>query len=84
MYQLNMPRVVENASLAMFADDSKCYKVIYQESDFVNLQRDLDALSTWSVSNELFFQPTKCVNCVFLENAIVRHATIRLMALVWR
>ena len=33
MYQLNMPRVVENASLAMFADDSKCYKVIYQESD---------------------------------------------------
>ena len=57
-----MPRVVKNASLAMFADDSKCYKVIYQESDFVNLQRDLDALSTWSVSNELFFQPTKCVN----------------------
>ena len=55
----DMPRVVENASLAMFADDSKCYKVIYQESDFVNLQRDLDALSTWSVSNELFFQPTK-------------------------
>ena len=42
----DMPRVVKNASLAMFADDSKCYKVIYQESDFVNLQRDLDALST--------------------------------------
>ena len=58
----DMPRVVENASLAMFADDSKCYKVIYQESDFENSQRDLDALSTWSVSNELFFQPTKCVN----------------------
>ena len=58
----DMPRVVENASLAMFADDSKCYKVINQESDFVKLQRDLDALSTWSVSNELFFQPTKCVN----------------------
>ena len=58
----DMPQVIENASLAMFADDSKCYKVIYQESDFVNLQRDLDALSSWSVSNELFFQPTKCVN----------------------
>ena len=51
----DMPQVVENASLAMFADDSKCFKVIYQESDFVNLQCDLDALSTWSVSNELFF-----------------------------
>ena len=57
-----MPWVVENASLAMSADDSKCYNVINQESDNVNLQRDLDALSTWSVSNELFFQPTKCVN----------------------
>ena len=58
----DMPWVAENASLAMFADDSKCYKVNYQESDFVSLQRDLDALSTWSVSNELFFQPIKCVN----------------------
>ena len=28
----------------------------------MNLQRDLDALFTWSVSNELFSQPTKCVN----------------------
>ena len=51
----DMPQVVENASLAMFADDCKCFKVIYQECDLVNLQRDLDALSTWSVSNELFF-----------------------------
>ena len=58
----DMPRVVENAKLAMFADDSKCFKAIYQESDFVNLQRDLDALFTWSVSNEIFSQPTKCVN----------------------
>ena len=57
-----MPRVAQNASLAMFADDSKCYKVINQEFDIVNLQRDLYALSTWSVSNELFFQSTKCVN----------------------
>ena len=32
----DMPRVVENAKLAMFADDSKCFKVIYQESDGVS------------------------------------------------
>ena len=65
----------------MFADDSKCYKAIYQESDFVNLQRDLDALSTWSISNELSFQPTNCINlrisrkrnsppCTYLLNGI--------------
>ena len=62
LFDNDMPRVVENASLAMFADDSKCYKVINQDSDIVSLPRDLDALSTWSVSNELFFQPTKCIN----------------------
>ena len=45
----------------MFPDDFKCYKVINQESNFVNFQRDLVTLYTWSVSNELFFQPTKCV-----------------------
>ena len=45
----DMPRVLKNALLAMFADDSKCYKIINQESDFVNLQHDLDVLSTWSV-----------------------------------
>ena len=74
-----MVQVLENAKLAMFADDSKCYKFINQESDFVNLQRDLDALYTWSVSNELFFQlsPLNALICVFLENAIVRHAPIR-------
>ena len=51
----------------------------------MNLQRDLDALSTWSVSNELFFSSLlNALICVFLENAIVHHATIRLMALAWR
>ena len=81
-----MPRVVENAKLAMFADDSKCFKVIYQESDFVNLQRDLDALFTWSVILVMSFSLSllNALICVFLENAIVRHATIPLMALAWR
>lgn len=37
-------------------------KVNNKESDLVNLQHDLDPLSAWSVSNDLCFQPTKCVN----------------------
>ena len=40
----DMPNIVSCARIAMFADDSKCYKIIEQESDFVNLQQDLDAL----------------------------------------
>ena len=46
----------------MFADDSKCYKIIAQESDFDNFQQDLYALLAWSLCNELYFQPAKCKN----------------------
>ena len=58
----DMPNVVSSARIAMFADDSKCYKIIEQASDFVNLQQDLDALLDWSLSNEIYFQPAKCKN----------------------
>ena len=58
----DMPNVVTSATLAMFADDSKCYKVTNHHSDYLHLQQDLDALSNWSLQNELFFQPTKCSN----------------------
>ena len=58
----DMPNVVTSATMAMFADDSKCYKVTNHHSDYLHLQQDLDALSNWSLRNELFFQPTKCSN----------------------
>ena len=45
----NMPDTVSSARIAMFDDDSKCYKIIGQESDIVNLQQDLDALFAWSL-----------------------------------
>ena len=58
----DMPNVVTSATLAMFADNSKCYKVTNHYPDYLHLQQDLDALSNWSLRNELFFQPTKCSN----------------------
>ena len=58
----DMPNAVSSARIAMFADDSKCYKIIGQESDVVNLQQDLDALFAWSLLNEMHFQPAKCKN----------------------
>ena len=58
----NMPNVINSATLAMFADDSKCYTIINNDADFSKLQQDLFSLTTWSFSNELYFQPTKCSN----------------------
>ena len=46
----------------MFADDSNRYRIINNDADFSNLQQDLFSLTTWSLSNELYFQPTKCSN----------------------
>ena len=55
----DMPNVINSATLAIFADDSKCYRIINNDGDFSNLQQDLFSLTTWSLSNELYFQPTK-------------------------
>jgi len=66
-----MPNVVTSATLAMFADVSKCYKVTNHHSDCLQLQQDLDALSNWSLRNELFFSLLSAVTCAFLGNALV-------------
>ena len=55
-----MPNVINSATLAMFADDSKCYRITNNDADFSKLQQDLFSLTTWSLSNELYFQPSKC------------------------
>ena len=33
------PNVINSATLAMFADDSKCYKIINNDADFRNCSR---------------------------------------------
>ena len=53
------PRACINA---MFADDSKCFKAIRSFSDCSAVQTDLSALNSWSVENEIYFQPSKCHN----------------------
>ena len=54
MFVNDMPDVLKSSSLAMYADDSKCYKTIKTMTSKL--------LCVWSASNELYFQPTKCHN----------------------
>ena len=58
----DIPNAVSSARIAMFADDSKCYKIMEQASDFLNLQQDLDALLDWFLRNDIYFQSAKCKN----------------------
>ena len=69
----DMPNVINSATLAMFADDSKCYRIINNDADFSKLQQDLVTLKIWSLSNELHFQPTKCSNLHISRKRISPH-----------
>ena len=57
-----MPNVTTGSTLAMFPDDSKCYKCIESIGDFDITQGDLDNLLYWSLANEMNFQPSKYEN----------------------
>ena len=62
IYVNDLPDVIQNSNLAMFADDSKCFKSVNSVEDSTDLQIDLDNLCDWATLNELDFQPKKCVN----------------------
>ena len=60
LYVNDLPEVAENSDIAMFADDSKCFKSITSVHDCFDLQSDLNKICCWSRENELDFQPKKC------------------------
>jgi len=59
IYMNDMPAMV-NSFLFMFADDTKMFREIKDETDNVQLQSDLDSLSQWSRDWKLQFHPEKC------------------------
>lgn len=75
----DMPNVINSATLAMLADDSKCYRIINNDADFSKLQQDLVSLTTWSLSNELYFQPTKCSNLRISRKRISQYRSYSIM-----
>ena len=60
LYINDMPLVVSNSTVALFADDSKCFKSITSERDCILLQNDIDHLYEWSKSNLMTFNADKC------------------------
>ena len=58
----SLPEVVENSEVYLFADDTKIYKEIYNETDCDLLQNDLNNLVEWTDESLLKFHPDKCVS----------------------
>ena len=47
--------------IRLFADDSLLYRVIKSKKDAILLQKDLDILQAWEVTNKMEFHPGKCL-----------------------
>ena len=52
--------VSEATQVALYADDTKIWRRIENWRDYEILQRDIDALHDWAVSNKMKFHPKKC------------------------
>jgi hypothetical protein len=61
LYVNDIPDWVCSIIAKMFADDTKLYREIRESSDCVELQIDLNALSTWSKIWLFNFNASKCV-----------------------
>ena len=48
------------SSMRLFADDSKVYKIVYDENHEKQLQCDLHTLQKWSENWQLRFHTAKC------------------------
>jgi hypothetical protein len=50
----------EGSRLTVYADDMLLYKPVFCQEDFTALQNDIDKLESWTTSNLLHFNTSKC------------------------
>ena len=50
----------ENSSIGLYADDTKLWRKIATSADCDILQRDIDTLNTWCITNKMNFNTDKC------------------------
>ena len=61
IYINDLPEMVNNSTVYLFADDTKIFKEISCFADIDDVQEDLTALQEWSDKWLLRFHPDKCV-----------------------
>ena len=61
----DLPNCVSTSFPFLFADDTKCLRVISNPTDIQYLQQDLDNLSNWSHTNKLLFNESKSAHIHF-------------------
>ena len=61
----DLPSCVSSSIPYLFADDTKCLKVMSNPTDIQYLQQDLNNLSNWSYINKLLFNESKSAHLHF-------------------
>ena len=69
----DLPNCVSSSTSYLFADDTKCLKVISNLADIQVLQEDLDNLSNWSHAKKLLFNESKSTHLHFGKNLASTH-----------
>jgi hypothetical protein len=59
IYVRNIVKVIKFSSIKQFADDIVIYKLIYENSDSLKLQTDLESIYKWSTDYKLKLNPLK-------------------------
>ena len=61
IFMSDLPEVVlPGSTIALYADDCKCSRIIDTAGDLELFQQDLDSLHQWSVRNFMNFNVKKC------------------------
>ena len=65
-------------TVQLYADDMKCYRVIDNDIDAVQLQRDLLSLNSWSSEHFMKFNVNKCKHLVITKKRNFVHTSYNL------
>ena len=61
IYINDLPGIInKNSSIALYADDSKLYRIINSPDDMSSFQGDLDKISDWCKENKMKINTKKC------------------------
>ena len=69
IYINDLPVVIQYSTILLFADDTKCAKSVASQSEYQQLQNDLDSLDTWRHTWNLPFNENKFRFLQFSANA---------------
>ena len=65
VYINDLPGVInKDCSIALYADDSKMYRVISTQEDLSTFQSDIDKISDWCKMNKMRINTKECKICL--------------------